>query len=271
MIIYQNSNVTVFQSGLFQLNTTVVVTDDLVLVVDPGYLPQEVEAIKQYVNEIKENKPVYLFFTHSDFDHIVGYGAFPGVKTIASREFVESPLKESQLRDVIKFDDEFYLTRPYRVEYPVIDHVIQRDGEKLTIGETEITFYHALGHNNDGLLAVVEPLDIVIAGDYLSDIEFPFVYYSFVAYHKTLNTFKKLFAEEKTLTLITSHGSVTLDSDEIQKRIADSEEYLELVTNGSSEVEFNLFLAEKGYTFLTNLKLRHEDNIRVFKMVSGTM
>jgi hydroxyacylglutathione hydrolase len=265
MIIYQKSNVTVFQSGLFQLNTTVAVTDDLVLVVDPGYLPQEVEAIKQYVDDIKGNRQVYLFFTHSDFDHIVGYGAFQEAITIASKEFVENPLKESQLRDVIKFDDEFYLSRPYGVEYPVIDHAIQRDGEKLTIGETEITFYHAFGHNNDGLIAVVEPLDIVIAGDYLSDIEFPFVYHSFAEYHKTLNTFKRLFTENRPLILITSHGSVTVDSDEIQKRIADSEEYLQLVTNSSSEEEFNQFVAEKGYSFLTNLKLRHLDNIRLFK------
>lgn len=38
-IIYRDPNVTVFQSVLFQTNTTVVQTNDLVLVVDPGWLP----------------------------------------------------------------------------------------------------------------------------------------------------------------------------------------------------------------------------------------
>ncbi|NRD79458.1 MBL fold metallo-hydrolase [Bacillus sp. BRMEA1] len=269
MMMYQKNNVTVFQSALFQLNSTIVVTDDIVLVTDPGYLPQEIEVQKKFVENIKGDRPVYLFFTHSDFDHIVGYGAFPGAKTIASKEFVESPLKEAQLHDVIKFDDEFYITRPYEVEYPKIDCVIRKDGEKLIVGKTEITFYHGLGHNHDGLIAVVESLDLVIAGDYLSDVEFPFVYYSYAEYEKTLDTFKKLLSEERPLTLITSHGNVTEDQQEIQKRINDSEEYLTLVENGGSSEEFQQFLNAKGYRFLTNLKARHEDNLRV--KVSGTM
>ena len=74
-IIYRDPNVTVFQSALFQTNTTVVQTNDLVLVVDPGWLPQEVNAIRQYVDEIRGFKPVFLLFTHSDYDHIMGYKA----------------------------------------------------------------------------------------------------------------------------------------------------------------------------------------------------
>lgn len=34
MIIHKSNNVTVFQSAVFQLNTTVVATEDLILVVD---------------------------------------------------------------------------------------------------------------------------------------------------------------------------------------------------------------------------------------------
>lgn len=267
MITYQSENVIVFQSGMFQLNSTVVVTKDLVLVVDPGYLSREVEEIRQYVNTIKGDRPVYLFFTHSDFDHIVGYGAFPEAKTIASKEFVESPLREAQLNDVIHYDDEFYIVRPYPVEYPDIDHIIQTDGEAITVGETTITFYHAFGHNNDGLMAVVESLDLLIAGDYLSDIEFPFVYYSFNEYKKTLNTLKSITDAKKTLTLITSHGSATNDQREILKRIDDSEEYLAIVENDLNIEVFEEFLNAKNYCFKTAFIRRHSDNIKVFKGV----
>lgn len=268
MIIYKENNVTVFQSGMFQMNSAVVMTDDLVLVVDPGYLPREIEEIRQYVYRVKENRPIYLFFTHSDYDHIAGYGAFPEAKTIASKEFVESPLKEAQMKDLIKYDDDFYLTRPYKLTYPEIDLVIDSHGQKVTFGGTSLTFYHAFGHNNDGLVAVIEPLNIVIAGDYLSDIEFPFVYYRFDEYEKTLSTFQKLVHEKTNFILIPGHGSVADEQSEIQKRIDDSIEYLQLIKENTGMETFHEFVKEKDYHFLTNLHQRHLDNVKVWSKKS---
>jgi hydroxyacylglutathione hydrolase len=269
MIIYKTKNVSVFQSGMFQLNSTVVRTEDMVFVVDPGYLPDEIDEIRLHVENIKGKRPVYLFFTHSDYDHIVGFGAFPGAKTIASKEFVESPLQESQIEDLIKYDDEFYISRPYPVEYPKIDHVIESDGQQLVIGDTVLSFYQALGHNNDGLLAVVGSLNLLIAGDYLSDIEFPFVYYRYYEYEKTLKTFQRLVNENLNFVLIPGHGSVTEETSEIQNRIDDSNEYLQLVKDGLSEVRFNEFLQEKNYRFLSIFRKRHRDNLEVWRQHKG--
>ena len=75
-ILFRDPNVTIFQSALYQTNSTVVRTDDLVLVVDPALLPDEVAAIREYVESIREDRSVFLVFTHSDFDHIIGYKAF---------------------------------------------------------------------------------------------------------------------------------------------------------------------------------------------------
>lgn len=265
MIIYKTKDVTVFQSAMFQLNTTVVTTKDLVLVVDPGYLPLEVDEIRLFVDKIRGDRPIYLYFTHSDYDHIAGYGAFPDAKTIASKEFVESPLMETQIKDLIKYDDEFYLNRSYAIKYPEINHVITRDGQQIVIGETVITFYHAFGHNNDGLLAVIESMNLLIAGDYLSDIEFPFIYYSLSEYEKTLNTLQKLANVNKNLILVTSHGSVTDEATDIQKRIDDSIDYLHLLKNEPSDLRFNEFLSEKNYQFITVFKRRHQDNLNLWR------
>ncbi|WP_102348463.1 MBL fold metallo-hydrolase [Bacillus sp. Marseille-P3661] len=265
MIIHKTNNVTVFQSALFQLNTTIVITDDLVLVVDPGYLPSEIDGIRSFVDEVKGNRPIYLFFTHSDFDHIVGYGSFPDAKTIASEQFLISKQKEKQLEDAIHYDHEFYIIRPYELIYPNIDYVIKGNGQQLKIGKTLITFYHAFGHNDDGLIAVFESEKLVIVGDYLSDIEFPFVYFSFKEYGNTLTTLKNVFKDEDGKTLITSHGNVTQDSMEIKKRFHDSYEYLELVKRQASENHFEQYLAMKKYRFTTIFRKRHKDNLDVWR------
>lgn len=264
MIIHKSNNVTVFQSAMFQLNTTVVTTEDLILVVDPGYLPYEIDKIRLYVDQIKGDRPIYLFFTHSDFDHIVGYGAFPDAKTIASEQFVTNNLKESQLQEAIKNDDEYYIVRPYHLLYPSIDHVIKEDGEQFQVGKTLFTFYFAFGHNHDGLIGVVEYENLAIVGDYLSDIEFPFVYFSFEQYDRTLKTLSSIFKENRELTLITSHGTVTSDQSEITKRLSDSYEYIKFVKTQASGEQFEQFLKEKNYIFTTVFRKRHQDNLMVY-------
>jgi len=146
MIQYKNNQITVFQSVLYMTTSTVVATDDLVLVVDPTWLPQEVIAIRNYVESIRGNRPVYLLFTHSDFDHILGYKAIRDATTIASKEFTEHPDKENVLEQIRSFDDRYYLQRDYHLEYPTIDYIVHEDGQKLVVGKTELTFYKAPGH-----------------------------------------------------------------------------------------------------------------------------
>jgi glyoxylase-like metal-dependent hydrolase (beta-lactamase superfamily II) len=247
------------------MNSAVITTDDLVLVADPGYLPAEINEIRDYVKTVKGDKPVFLFFTHSDFDHIVGFSAFPDAKTIASSEFVETPIRDKQLQDIIRFDDDLYINRPYKLVYPVIDHVIEYDGERLELGKTSITFHHAFGHTDDGLFAVIEPLNAVIAGDYLSDLEFPFVYYSYPEYEKTLTRFKALMMDRNKVTLIPGHGNTTNNRNEFMKRINDSAEYIQLIKEGAGDERYTRFLTEKKYRYVTNLKDRHLENQEVWK------
>lgn len=263
MVIFRNNSTTVFQSRLYQLNTTVIQMEDLILVVDPGFLPDEIENIQTYVEKIKGDRPVYLFFTHSDFDHIAGYGAFPEARTIGSKEFVESSQQQKQLEDLQNVDEEFYLTRPYDLEYPGIDYVIEEDGERMIVGQTAITFHHAFGHNHDGLIAIVG--NTVIAGDYLSDIEFPFVYHSFSEYNQTLETLKHIFRTmPNPVLLITSHGTVTDDAVSIDQRIQDSEDYFSLLKKNPDERVFNHYLSDKGYVFKHLFWRRHQENLQMW-------
>ncbi len=226
MIAFQQNQITVFQSALFQTTSAVVEGAGFVLVVDPTWLPQEVEDIAEFVRRVRAGRDLYLLFTHSDFDHILGSGAFPGATTIASRAFQDSPSKERSVQAVRAWDSEYYIQRPYAVSYPEIDIVAAEEGQTLVLGETCLTFYTAPGHNPDGLWTVIEPHGILVAGDYLSDIEFPYIYQSSTAYEQTLGKLDGLLERHSVHVLVPGHGQVTTDQAEMRERQQRSFDYI---------------------------------------------
>ncbi len=266
MIKYQSEQITVFESTLFRTTSTVVITDDLILVVDPNWLPQEVEEIKKFVETNRKNQPIYLLFTHSDYDHIIGYGAFPEAIVIVSEAFENNPEKDKSLQGILKFDDEYYITRNYKIEYPKGDVIIKKDGQQLQIGKTTLTFYLAPGHNPDGIFTIIEPLNIWIAGDYLSNEEFPYIYFSSFEYEKTLEKVDYILKKHNIKTLIPGHGDIAFDKMEIQKRKAENLQYIsdlrEAVSTGN---RFDLESILKKYRFPAIMTKFHEGNVEVLK------
>lgn len=269
-ISFQHPNLTVFESALFRTTATVVETPELVLVVDPNCLPREVEVIRKHVKQIRGQRPVYLLFTHSDWDHIVGYRAFEEVQVIASKAFTENPHPEKSLDAIRKFDDEYYITRSYPVEYPKADIVIDRDGQVLEVGDTRLIFHLAPGHTPDGLFTIVEPYGIWLAGDYLSNLEFPFVYHSFKEYLHTMLLAGHLLRQHAIRLLVPGHGDVTMDKAEMQQRIEESEQYLRRVVrtvqNGIAFDEEELWTQ---YHFPGILGQYHRENIELARKELG--
>ncbi|MEM6697670.1 MAG: MBL fold metallo-hydrolase, partial [Bacteroidota bacterium] len=167
-----------------------------------------------------------LLFTHSDYDHIIAYKRFaPLAKVIASQAFVNHPNPEKELKTIREFDEEYYITRNYEISYPKVDIIINGE-EKRQLGEETYHFLPADGHNRDGILAFHEELGVLILGDYLSNLEFPFIYESLAAYRATLNRIEMLLQTGNVQLLITGHGDCTKDAKEMQKRLAQSNSYL---------------------------------------------
>lgn len=260
MIQYQDKHLTVFESQLYKTTSTVIQTEDCVIVVDPCLLPSEVDEIREHVVSMKGNRPVYLIITHSDWDHIVGAGAFPEAIVIASEAFqLKNP--NEILEQVKAFDDEYYIDRKTPVVYPNVDIVVKKDGEQLKIGNTTLTFYEAKGHTDDGIFAIVEPLGIWIAGDYLSDIEFPFIYSSSTDYMKTLEKTEAILSVHRIKFLITGHGHVARSTEEILIRKQDSLKYINNLKQViQSNTEHNHLI--EPYLYKRGLIKCHEENIR---------
>lgn len=255
--------VELFQSALYKTNAAVIATEDLVLVVDPCWLPGEVERIRAYAEAIRAGRPVYLLFTHSDFDHILGWGAFPGASVIASESFAAKPGNEREkiLEEIRAFDDGYYLDRDYPIAYPAVDHVISGDGAVLEIGGTRLVFYQSPGHNPDGLFTVVEPLGVWIAGDYLSDVEFPFIHADSRQYEESLAKVEPILGRHRVNLLIPGHGACTSDVDEIRRRrdrdIAYITRLRESVRAGDQAAIDALI---DGYAYPRNMRDYHRKN-----------
>lgn len=260
MIVFTNEILTVFESQIYKTTSTVIATDDCVIVVDPALLPLEIDEIRKHVLNIKESRPVYLIFTHSDWDHIVGASHFPEATIIAS-EALTLKNKEEIIEQVKYFDDQYYIERDLPVIFPEVEIKAKEDGEQLTIGNTTLTFYLAKGHTDDGIFTIVEPYGYFIAGDYLSNIEFPFIYSSSEDYIKTLENVESILNNHQIHMLIPGHGHIAFSTEEILKRKHDSLQYinnLKKALQRNSEHEHLI----SPYSFKKGLKECHWENVK---------
>lgn len=263
MIHYQKDSLTIFQSALQQTTCTVFEGNDFILVVDPNWLPQEIEEIQQHVQTRSQSKEVYLLFTHGDFDHIIGYQAFPNAKVIGSIGLQQHPHKEKKVNLAIEFDQSNYIERSYPIAFPEVDIVITEDGQKVQLGDTILTFYLSPGHTHDGLFTVIEPHGIWIAGDYLSDFELPFINDSVVNYQQTLQKAERILSSHVVNILIPGHGKLTEDRNEIRRRIDTSQNYLNrLIQAVKNSDEEELHKLEKMMPFPSGFtKESHRKNV----------
>ncbi|RIV17072.1 MBL fold metallo-hydrolase [Alicyclobacillaceae bacterium I2511] len=266
MIQYRANGVTVFQSVLYQTTSTVVETPSCVFIVDPGWLPQEVEEIRAFVARIRRGRPLYLLFTHSDWDHILGYKAFPDAITVASFEFVNNSDKQVCVEQILDFDKQYYLKRDYEIVYPLIDVIIYHEKQKIEIGETRVTFYKAPGHTACGLFGIIEPQGVFIAGDYLSEVEFPFIEDSSDSYVQTLHKVSDILENYSIKLLVPGHGQSTTQVREMQLRKQLSLDYIQTlrayVQNGNQE-EITRML--DPYEFASGMRRYHENNEIIIK------
>ncbi len=262
MIVYQDERLVIFQSDLYQTNTTLFDGGDFILLVDPNWTANEVYYIKSFVKQQHAGKPVYLLFTHSDYDHIIGYRAFPGAKVIASERFAGRVDKDRILREIYTFDQQHYISRDYPIEYPEVDILIQQDGMQVTIKSETFSFYHAPGHTDDGLFTIIESAGIFIAGDYLSDLEFPFIYHDESAYLETLAKVDLILQKHPIRILVPGHGRYLKDQNaEIIKRKQRDQSYIEdLIKSVRTSEIFPLENYLGQFLFADGLRDQHSKN-----------
>lgn len=256
----ETENITIFESALYKTTTTLVKLENLLLLVDPNWLPNEIDFIGKYVNQIKGDKPLYLIFTHSDFDHIIGAGAFDCKGMIAAYSFSNEIDQQKVLNDIYSFDQQYYLSRDYPIIYPEPTILIKNKEQQLLIEEEALTFYLAPGHTKDSIIMYIHSLNLLIVGDYLSDVEFPFIE-NVTDYLITLKMLEKIIHIKKINYLIPGHGNYTDQVSEMEKRWKESFDY---ISGLQQKTPMELLLKNK-YEFYDGIKQFHELNKLLIK------
>lgn len=118
-----------------------------------------------------------------------------------------------------------------------MDYIISEDGQKLVIGTSSLTFYLAPEHTDDGLVTVIEPAGIFLSGEYLSVVEFPFIFDSYLEYIKTMDKVKYIYSNHTISVHVPGHGHTTENKVEMQDRLKFSQEYLEQLLADQENIE----------------------------------
>lgn len=218
----------IFHSVIWQTTTTVIESKNEIFLFDPNYFPAEIRQIESYMDKRAEKKERKLLaFTHSDFDHIVGFSHFSHWETIGQKAMAEKSEEEKQkiIQQIKDFDGQYYVQRVLEPEYPRLDVAV--DQEKwLETSEDTLYFLATHGHTKDGLVTFFTHSGILVVGDMLSNLEFPFIGHSIVEYMKNLEKIREKVNQFGTRTLIPGHGAVANSQQEIQQRIEYDLDYL---------------------------------------------
>ncbi len=142
-------------------------------VVDSPVLPEELEMLPSVLSQAGYPAPSGLLATHADWDHVLAPLAFPGTPLgcaeSSARRLRDEP-GEAQ-RELRSFDEELYLDRPRPLGLGAVQ-ALPVPGH-LEVGERSLELHPTGGHTPDGMAILAEWAGVLIAGDYLSEIEIP--------------------------------------------------------------------------------------------------
>jgi hydroxyacylglutathione hydrolase len=190
-----------YESALWETTALALHSRGEAVLVDPCISAPEIAAIAADV-AARGLEVRGLLITHSDWDHVCGISAFPGVPAIMSRgaadriasgQAAESVLREGAAEG-LSWDGA-----------PRADLVFDA-GEALQVGPFTVETMATPGHTSCGAAYRVRELELLCVGDYLSVIEFPFVYVSTAAYRATLAALSDALERDPVEWVAPGHG-----------------------------------------------------------------
>lgn len=261
-------------SALYQTQTVLIRDPDAIWVADPNFFPEEIrKARARAEEEAPPARPGRLLLTHSDFDHVLGAHAFRDYETYASASWSEANERAGRAH-ARAFDEEHYIRRSPEAYLPARrDVAVRRDGE--TYGG--LTFHLAPGHQVDGLFALHERTSTLLVGDYLSELEFPFVDAGFAAYVTTFLKMARILRARNVLRVVPGHGPVASGQAAWSRRLRDDAAYLLALLDAAERaraahgdhphlpkvVAAETLLAHRGEPFSPSLYGCHETNAKM--------
>jgi glyoxylase-like metal-dependent hydrolase (beta-lactamase superfamily II) len=224
----------VVTSGFWQTNAIALRVGEEAVLIDSPYLPDELDALSGLLAGAGF-EPDGLLATHADFDHLLGRLAFPGMTLGLAESSVERLQREpgDAQRALRQYDAEFYVSRPAPLALgqvqalPVPGHV--------EIGARELELHPAEGHTPDGMALFDRAQGLLIVGDYLSDVEIPWISEggSLADYRATLARLAPLVEEANTV--VPGHGAPH-DRETTLRLLDEDVDYLDALERGDEQL-----------------------------------
>jgi glyoxylase-like metal-dependent hydrolase (beta-lactamase superfamily II) len=220
----------VVTSLMWQTTATALRAGDETMLVDAPYFPDELELLPTVLIQAGF-EPTALLATHGDFDHLLARLAFPelalGVGEGTALRLRAAPGEaQRELRDA---DAESYVRRPRPLALGATQ-ALPVPG-RLGLGEQELELHPAEGHTADGMAVFAPWLELLICGDYLSDVEIPMIGAggSLEDYRATLARLAPLVGRADVV--VPGHGSPH-DRDTALRLLDEDLEYLDALEDG---------------------------------------
>jgi glyoxylase-like metal-dependent hydrolase (beta-lactamase superfamily II) len=188
------------EASLWNTTSLLVSAAGEAVVVDPAISSDEVAGIGQRAREL--GAPVrHVLITHGDWDHICGIGAFPEATAVMGEE-TGRRITDGGADAVMR------AAAHYAVEVPGSPRVDQSftRGSAVELGPFVVETFPLTGHTEDGTGYRFRDLGLLIVGDHLSPVEFPFAK-SPAAYRFTLAGLIETLRADPPHTVIPGHGS----------------------------------------------------------------
>ncbi len=190
-----------FESALWQTSSLLITHGARAIVVDPCISADELEAIASTAAELGARIEAQLV-THSDWDHVCGLYRFPAAPAVMSTRAAEDIASGRTAADVVSSGAAEGLSWPGS---PRADLTFE-PGEAIAAGPFTLETMALAGHTWCGAAYRLRESGVLAVGDYLSAIEFPFVYVSTAAYRATVTALIELLEHDPPSVVVPGHG-----------------------------------------------------------------
>lgn len=204
-----------FESELWETSSLLLAAETQAVLVDPAVSMAEVERIAARVRELGV-AVTHVLVTHADWDHVCGIAAFPtAVATMsegAAARLLARAEETTTAERAAASGVEICGEPRVDLTFPV--------GTALQAGPFLFETLALPGHTPDGTGFRCRELDLLMVGDHLSTIEFPFVT-SAAAYRGTLAALIDLLRRDPPERVIPGHGPELTAADAVAVAEAD--------------------------------------------------
>lgn len=189
-----------FEASLWRTTSLLVRAEGESLVVDPAISANEVARIGDRALEL--GAPVrHVLITHDHWDHVCGIGGFPEAVAAMGEETAETVTSGAAAESVREAADVYDVVVPGSLR---VDLTFPR-GSAVALGPFVLETFPLVGHSTDGSGFRLREAGLLIVGDHLSAVEFPFVT-SPAAYRITLAGLIEMLRADPPETVVPGHG-----------------------------------------------------------------